>query len=225
MDRVAAGISRRGRPLAALGGALIAVFLVNGLIGLFAIQHERDSDMAEQAVQARLVDALDTARAAQIAFKIQVQEWKNVLLRGADPAEYDRYFGRFEEQERQVARSLAALKDTAGPLGLDPAVPERLLAEHAALGARYRAGLKQFDRADADSVRAVDGAVRGIDRPFDRSVDALAESVRGRTVAVRADQQAAAADRYATTRSVALGSLLLGLLLIAVVLVRGARAG
>ncbi|NYZ12320.1 hypothetical protein HL658_07150 [Azospirillum sp. RWY-5-1] len=223
-ERVAAS-PRRRRPIAALGGALIAVFLVNGLIGLFAIQHERDSDMAEQAMEARLETALDTARTAQVAFKIQVQEWKNILLRGGDPVEFDRFLRRFEEQERAVARALATLKDDAATLDIDAATPERLLADHATLAARYRGALPLFDRADPASVRAVDTAVRGIDRPLDQGIDGLAEALRRRAAAVRMEQQAQAADRYATLRAVSLASLLAGLALIGVILVRGARAG
>lgn len=35
-------------------------------------------------------------------FKTQIQEWKNVLLRGQDPAQLDRYWTSFQTQERRV---------------------------------------------------------------------------------------------------------------------------
>src|SRR4051812_3706149 len=40
---------------------------------------------------------------ASVAFKQQVQEWKNVLLRGKDPALLDRHWKAFEENERTAA--------------------------------------------------------------------------------------------------------------------------
>jgi len=35
-------------------------------------------------------------------FKVQVQEWKNVLLRGKDPAQLTRYWAAFEKQEQAI---------------------------------------------------------------------------------------------------------------------------
>lgn len=35
-------------------------------------------------------------------FKVQVQEWKNVLLRGKDPAQLTRYWAAFEKQEKAI---------------------------------------------------------------------------------------------------------------------------
>ena len=42
-------------------------------------------------------------------FKVQVQEWKNVLLRGSDPAALDKYWNQFVEQETKVQQRLDAL--------------------------------------------------------------------------------------------------------------------
>jgi len=35
-------------------------------------------------------------------FKTQVQEWKNVLLRGGDPSSLDKYWGRFKEHQAGI---------------------------------------------------------------------------------------------------------------------------
>ncbi|MGQ9365965.1 hypothetical protein [Azospirillum sp. A39] len=208
------------RSIIALAGTLITVFIVNSLIGLFAIQYAGDADVRDQTTLARLSHALDTAREAQVAFKIQVQEWKNVLLRGGDAKDYDRYLASFEEQERRVRDRLEALAAAAGDLGLDAAAMQAALADHATLAARYRDGLALFDRTHPASVAVVDRAVRGIDRPMDEAIDALAEAARARAAAIRADLEAARAERYRTLRTVAIASMLVGIALVGAILVR-----
>ncbi len=49
-----------------------------------------------------LASAVALVKDAQILFGTQIQEWKNILLRGADQAMYDRYFAAFEKTEKEV---------------------------------------------------------------------------------------------------------------------------
>ena len=42
-------------------------------------------------------------------FKVQVQEWKNVLLRGKDSAQRERYWAAFQKQERIVVQDASQL--------------------------------------------------------------------------------------------------------------------
>lgn len=208
------------RPVVALAGALVAVFIVNSLVGLFAIDYARKADEAEHVTQTNLIQALDTAREAQIAFKVQVQEWKNLLLRGSEPDDYRHYFDRFVEQEASVGKQLASLRTTAPALGLDGASVETVLRDHTALGNRYRQALTLFDPALPTSAMTVDRAVRGIDRPLETAIDAIAESARRRNLSLQGEVAAAAAERYTGTRVVAITSMVLGLILIAAALAR-----
>lgn len=208
------------RPVVALAGALIAVFIVNSLVGLSAIDYARKADDAARATQTTLIEALDATREAQVAFKIQVQEWKNLLLRGSDPDDRRRFSERFAEQERRVAAALAILRAAAPALGLDGDSVDGIARDHAALGDRYRQALALLDPAVPTSAMTVDRAVRGIDRPLDTAIDAVADAARARARTVQTDLAAAAAERYTGTRVVAIASMLLGLLLIGVALAR-----
>src|SRR4029453_4960603 len=51
----------------------------------------------------------DAARVIQVTFKKQVQEWKNILLRGSDYEQYQKYSKGFHEEEKRV-------RDAAGDL-------------------------------------------------------------------------------------------------------------
>src|SRR5438552_18511769 len=57
-------------------------------------------------VLATQVRQRDMARVLEVQFKTQVQEWKNILLRGHDPRDLDQYRTAFFSNEtavRQVA--------------------------------------------------------------------------------------------------------------------------
>jgi methyl-accepting chemotaxis protein len=117
--------------------------------------------------------ANDVARSAQVHFKKQVQEWKNVLLRGHDPALYDRYLKGFDEEEASVRAELGRVREILRRDGATTARVDSLLATHALLGVRYREALAGYDRADPQAHRKVDAAVRGIDRAPTDAMDSL----------------------------------------------------
>ena len=62
--------------------------------------------------------AANLARKAQVDFKVQVQEWKNVLIRGNDPALYERHWKAFNDRSQKVKAHLVALNAEAKTIGL-----------------------------------------------------------------------------------------------------------
>lgn len=114
---------------------------------------------------------------ANLQFKIQVQEWKNVLLRGKQPADRDKFWGRFEDQERQVQDTLGQLSAMIGLDATAKSQVDRLRDEHHALGAAYRKGRDAFVAAGDDPV-AGDKAVEGVDRAASDNMSALVVSLR-----------------------------------------------
>ncbi len=86
-------------PLAFLAVALLT--FAAALFGLFQLNrslHTFDTNVREASAQRNQVDAM------AIEFRTQVQEWKNVLLRGKDPKQMDKHWGAFEKQEKSVAK-------------------------------------------------------------------------------------------------------------------------
>ena len=65
--------------------------------------------------------AIDLARSAQVSFKIQVQEWKNLLLRGHQPEPFQKYRQAFIKEGAEVQRHLAALSQLYERIGLPTA--------------------------------------------------------------------------------------------------------
>jgi methyl-accepting chemotaxis protein len=181
--------SLRAQILTLLGGSL-ALILVTALACFSFLSSGIQSyrGLLDGPVESsRLIDA------ANVEFKIQVQEWKNVLLRGQDSANLQRYWSQFEEQERKVQDTLGKLAQVAAA---DPALKqqvERLRSEHRALGANYRKGRDAFVAAGADA-KAGDAAVKGIDRDASEQMTALVEQLRQNSLS-QAEQINASAAR------------------------------
>jgi methyl-accepting chemotaxis protein len=95
-------------------------------------------------------------------FKKQVQEWKDTLLRGSDPAKLQKYWGNFEKKEQEIENEGTDLQKA-----VNDAEARRLISEfleaHRQMGVSYRKGLAAFKAAGCDS-KAGDQAVAGIDR-------------------------------------------------------------
>ncbi|MCB1318519.1 MAG: methyl-accepting chemotaxis protein, partial [Leptospiraceae bacterium] len=117
---------------------------------------------------------LNLAREAQVNFKRQVQEWKNILLRGQDRADREKYTAQFDERARDVDQNLT---DLATVLVKDSDEQKRVQAIHLhliGLLAQYRRAMINYDSNDPASIFRVDRAVRGIDRQPTEELDQLA---------------------------------------------------
>ena len=154
---------------------------------------------------ARLIDA------ANVEFKIQVQEWKDVLLRGKDKDSLDKYWGQFEEQERKVQDILDELSTATTDNAELKAQVDSLRSEHQQLGINYRKGRDAFLAAGADP-HAGDVAVQGIDRAASAQMSALVEHLRNQSLE-QAQRINTAADRTISLGSLSMlaASLLVGL--------------
>jgi len=117
----------------------------------------------------------DLARVAQVDFKKQVQEWKDILLRGHTPEDLAKYQKQFHEREAQVQEHAAALGSA-----VEDGESKRLLTEfseaHKVLSAKYQAAFDAYIQGNFD-FKAADKMVRGQDRPptdlFDKVVARL----------------------------------------------------
>ena len=110
-----------------LAGALLLVLLAQAGVSLFALWRSERAEARSAAALESAVAGLDALRDAQASFGREVQEWKNVLLRGADPALLARHdAARLEAATRCDGSSTACcgfgillrrLVRSAGPIG------------------------------------------------------------------------------------------------------------
>jgi methyl-accepting chemotaxis protein-1 (serine sensor receptor) len=161
---------------------LLTGFLSMLLLGSLGAQywqadgfHILTSKMEHQSTM--VVNAVDSARTAQVHFKKQVQEWKNILLRGNNSKQYDKYLGKFNKQEALVQEELSSLVVKFSNLRLDTELVSSLQTKHSNLGKSYRSALALYDQADISSAHRVDKAVKGIDRPPTNEMDKMVDQI------------------------------------------------
>jgi methyl-accepting chemotaxis protein-1 (serine sensor receptor) len=182
--------------------ALAAALLLVAACGLFGLwQMDRALDRYRTEVQQQVANERQ-ASAVLYAFKVQVQEWKNTLLRGKSPAHLEETWRAFEQREAEVA-TLARELAAAMPAGEGRARIERFAQAHATTGKGYRKGLAAFKESNLDPA-AGDAAVAGMDRA---PSTLLAEA--SRVIAAESAAVSAAADAQGR-RATLLGMLLMG---------------
>lgn len=113
---------------------------------------------------------------ANLAFRTQVQEWKNVLLRGHDENQMARYWTAFNDQSRLVESQVRALAE-----GLDNypelrGIAQQFLIDHATMADAYEVGRQSFLNNNNNPVLG-DEAVQGIDRAPSAALNTLSQEL------------------------------------------------
>jgi methyl-accepting chemotaxis protein-1 (serine sensor receptor) len=182
-------------PLAFAVALLLA--LCASLFGIYSL----NQSLADYATTVRVgSESAYATKGVESAFKTQVQEWKNVLLRGKDPKDLDKHWGAFTKSERAVDESAKDLL-AALPAGEERVLVEKFIAAHATMGQGYRKALEAFKAAGFESAVG-DKAVRGLDREPTKLLNEASEKLAAASAAVAA--QADAAGKRATLLSLAL---------------------
>lgn len=159
------------------------------------------------------------AQQIKVEFKLQVQEWKNILLRGFVPEDLEKYSGQFRDQIATVERLSTELAETNN----DEAIANELSGfrlEYDALNRAYDAALVPFVAGGALEPRVADRAVRGMDRPIDDRIDVIvarSEAVLDNRIAT---ENANVEARVGVLLAAGLAALILVLLALAFVVAR-----
>ena len=139
---------------------------------------------------------------ANIHFKTQVQEWKNILIRGDAPDAFAQYRKSYQESERQTQQelqtSLKEMKESGHPR---VAEIEAVIKLHSELSALYSRQIGVWDVNDPNNTQRADRALRGLDRPATEAMNALVEGMEKDERSRIENQLEAARALYIETRN------------------------
>lgn len=135
-------------------------------------------------------------------FKTQVQEWKNVLLRGHQSDDREKYWARFQARETQIQN---AIDDLLPRMSNSEArdIMQRFQTAHQQMGRAYRQGFQDFVDAGFDH-KAGDTAVRGIDREPSELIEKAAKDIRSHAL-----EDVNALDEAVASKAMTLGTVLM----------------
>jgi methyl-accepting chemotaxis protein len=203
-----ANVSIRTR-LAALLAFMNALLFVASGYAWYAIARLNDQLAGTILLQTQIEATSDLARRSQLDFKKQVQEWKDLLVRGQDRELFDKHMKGFTERSAAVNQDLVSLNTQAVAIGMASHFADKAIAEHDELDRKYLEAIKSYRAGDATSAIEADKAVRGMDRAPTDHIDELVRAVsnRGEELGAQTARDAAAEKRF----------LVLGLALLAFV--------
>jgi len=138
------------------GTSLVLAATIYGIYNGWMVKQE----MSESIHHALKVE--EEIMAISIDFRSQVQDWKNVLLRGHDEGQRQKYWNRFLEKQNKVQHGIDQLLGDAHDAEVEKQLHE-VKVEHAKLVGLYKKGLDAFVSSGFDH-KSGDEAVKGIDR-------------------------------------------------------------
>lgn len=216
-----------------IASSAFTMFMLVAMVGLFSLFTIWSINRAwtEGTQQSTRMDSLSrTALDAQVSFKVQVQEWKNILLRGEDPALLKKYLESFRANAIETQKNIARLTIEARPLGLNEqaAEAEKLAATHQDLTKKYETALAAGQAGalfiSPTSARQVDMSLRGIDRDLENRIGFLASEIGDFANQDRHTLSAKMQDRYLTLRWFIISVISFSLVVTAFVLSGAMRA-
>ena len=204
-----------------LAGAAVVLLAGAGGLSALALRHSQERLIDSVSATIGFAQNVDLAREAQVHFKRQVQEWKNVLLRGHNPDDYAKYWSLFEAEE---SKTQALLSDLRRREAGESSAIDGVLAELRTLGQRYRTAVAELDPDRPLSYREVDRRVRGMDRPPTDEMSALVQRLQARMAALGQQMTASHQAEMLTLRWAVLAAALLGVLSAAMLMLLIRRA-
>lgn len=169
--------------------SLFLLVLLNGasILKSFSVLNSFDE------LENTLVQSERDVNSVLSTFKTQVQEWKNVLLRGHKQKDREKYWNRFKEREGEITRQFERMLSNSIISDKAKAEIRQFQKAHALMATKYREGYEAFVASGFDP-KVGDSYVRGIDREPAKLLTSIAGDIAS-------ESANAIAELKSTTRS------------------------
>lgn len=218
------------RAIATSAFTMIALVAVIGLFSLFSIWSINRAWTTGTVEAAELQNLSRAALDSQVNFKVQIQEWKNVLLRGDQSSLLEKHLTSFRSSAQKTDEGLVRVSAGAAKLGFKDEA-QRALAlsnEHGILTTRYEAALAEergmSKTITPDMASLIDKSVRGVDRVLESGIGKLSADIAAMSDERRNTLLIQMQDRYVKLRLFILCVIGLSLVITAYVLASALRA-
>ena len=148
----------------------------------------------DQMLGQREVQHQDRARVVQLTFKKQVQEWKNLLLRGFKFDEFQKYEKAFKAEEAETKTLAQALLQDVSDTEARQQIQE-FLAAHDKMGQGYATAIQAFAKSNGSAFTEADALVKGQDRAPTDALDKLAARLQAVLEEIRQQESANVSSR------------------------------
>lgn len=152
--------------------------VMTGLFALFFVGMWSLDQMS--GIADEIKEDVNLVRGTQVEFQRQVQEWKNILVRGNKQKDYKKYVKAFDERQKTIESMLDHMVSSfSGDYHYSKTVSDirDLKSKHATLYRQYQVALKNYDPSNLESARLIDASVRGKDRPVSKGFDLIVEDI------------------------------------------------
>ncbi len=182
--------------------AILGIFITAGLSlqRLASIEQQLETTLESTS---KGIELMINVSAANVHFKTQIQEWKNLLIRANSKEALEQYTKAFKKEQadatNELQDSLKLMQSLKHPRQSEV---ETLIKQLAELNTLYLAQIAAWDVNDPTNTRRADTALRGRDRAANDGMNALVEGMEKDEKSKLTAQIANAQAFYTETRNV-----------------------
>jgi methyl-accepting chemotaxis protein len=161
--------------------------LVGGLVLSLVVELKSLSTGYTHILQGPVLQATQ-AREAQVDFKVQGQDWKDILLQGQNPEDLAKYTAQFHAQQAKVKAEVGTLAAAADDPNTKALLSDFLVADDA-LNQKYDVAYGMYLKRGFD-FKAADTLVRGEDLAPDAIFDYVVAQLNSQAVTAAGAEKA-----------------------------------